>query len=120
MNTSIVYKSQVKDKVLDELARELPVIIAEVMEVLGGNVARLKPEQVSMVFSRADLRDVGNDLRIVAFARSNDPRTATENARAGAILEKVVALIARCDEKYSVDIRLYLMEVGTAEYSPGS
>jgi hypothetical protein len=43
MNASIIYKTNVKSNVLDELAKDLPVIIAEVMEVPGGNVARLKP-----------------------------------------------------------------------------
>jgi hypothetical protein len=53
----------------------------------------------------------------MVFARNNDPRTLTENDRAKAILEKVVALIATSGEESSVDIRLYLMEVGAAEYS---
>jgi hypothetical protein len=117
MNASIIYKTNVKSTVLDELARELPVIIAEVMEVPGGNVARLKPEQVSMDFSQASTRDTGSDIRIMAFARSNDPRTSTGNDRANEILEKVVALNSRCGEKCSVDIRLYFMEIGWAEHS---
>ena len=117
MNASIIYKTNVKSDVLDELAKELPVIIAEVMEVPGGNLARLKPEQVSMVFSQASPRDVGSDIRIMAFARSNDPRTSTENSRAKAILDRVLALNTKCGEECSVDIRLYLMEVGAAEYS---
>ncbi len=117
MNTSIIYKASVAEQVLDELAKELPFIIAAVMEVPGGNVARLKPEQISLSFSQASPRDVGLDLRITAFARSNDPRTSTENDRARAILEKVAILIAKCGQKFSIDVRLYLMEVGAAEYS---
>jgi hypothetical protein len=120
MNASIIYKTNVKSNVLDELVKELPVIIAEVMEVPGGNLARLKPEQISMNFSQASTRDVGSDMRIMVFARSNDPRTSTENDRANAILEKVIALNSRCGEECSVDIRLYLMEIGAAEHLPGS
>ena len=80
-------------------------------------MALLKPEQVSLGFSPASHRDVGSDIRIIAFARSNDPRTTTENDRAKAILDKVIAVIAKTGEKCSVDIRLYLMEVGAAEHS---
>ena len=118
MNAKIINKPNVTSSVLDELAKELPAIIAEVMQVPGGNLALLKPEQVSLEFSQASLRDVGSDIRLMVFARSNDPRTLTENDRAKAILEKVVALIATSGEECSVDIRLYLMEVGAAEYSP--
>ena len=118
MNASIINKPNVKSIVLDELAMELPVIIAEVLEVPGGNLARLKPEQISLEFSQANSRDVGSDIRIMVFARSNDPRTSTENDRAKAILEKVVALIAKTGEECSVDIRLYLMEIGAAEHPP--
>lgn len=117
MNASIIYKMNVKSHVLDELAKELPVIIAEVMEVPGGNVARLKPEQVSMVFSQASTRDVGSDIRIMAFAKSNDPRTSTGNDRANEILEKVVALNFKCGQECSVDIRLYFMDIAAAEHS---
>jgi hypothetical protein len=117
MNATIINKSKVKSSVLDELARELPVIIADVMKVPGGNLAIVKPEQVSLEFSQASPRDVGSDIRIVVFARSNDPRTLTENDRAKAILEKVIASIAKYGEEYSVDIRLYLMEIGVAVHS---
>ena len=51
MNVSIINKPNVKSSVLDELAKELPAIIAEVMQVPGGNLALLKPEQVSLEFS---------------------------------------------------------------------
>lgn len=114
MNVSIIYKPTVKETLLDALTKELPVIIAEVMEVPGGNLARVKPEQVSLVFSQANSRDVGSDMRIMIFARSNDPRTATGNDRAQAILEKVVALSANCGGECSVDIRLYFLEIGKA------
>jgi hypothetical protein len=117
MNATIINKSKVKSSVLDELARDLPVIIADVMKVPGGNLAIVKPEQVSLEFSQASPRDVGSDIRIVVFARSNDPRTLTENERAKTILEKVMALIAPSGETYSIDTRLYLMEIGAAQNS---
>jgi hypothetical protein len=118
MNASIINKPNVKSSVLDELAKELPTIIAGVMEVPGGNLARLKPEEVALEFSQASTRDVGSDIRIMVFARNNDPRTSTENDRAKSILEKVVALITKSGEECSVDIRVYLMEIGAAEHSP--
>ena len=114
MNATIIYKPDVKNSVLDGLAKELPVIIAETMEVPGGNLARVKPVQISLEFSRANPRDVGSDIRIMVFARSNDPRTSTENDRAKAILDRVIALITKSGEECSVDIRLYLMEIGAA------
>ncbi len=117
MNASIVYKANVKDNVLDELARELPAIISEVMDVPGGNLARLSPEQVSMIFAQASSRDVGSDIRVMAFAKSNAPRKSTEIDRANAILEKIVALNSKCGEQHSVDVRLYLMEIGAAEHA---
>jgi hypothetical protein len=116
MNASIIYKPNVKNSVLDELSKELPVIIAETMEVSGGSLARVKPVQISLGFSQANLRDVGSDIRIMVFARSNDPRTLTENDRAHKMLEKVIALSTKSGEECSVDIRLYLMEVGAAEH----
>lgn len=116
MNVSIVNKSNVKSSLLDNLARELPVIISEVLEVPGGKLAILRPEQVSLQFSQASSRDVGSDLSIMVFARSNKPRSLTEKKLAKAILEKVVALVATSGEKYSVNIRLYLMEIGVAEH----
>lgn len=118
MNVSIVYKSKVKSSVLDDLAGELPVIFSEVLEVPGGKLAILKPEQVSLQFSQADARDVGSDIRVMVFARTNIPRASTEKNLAKEILKKVIAVTATSGEKYSVNIRLYLMEIGVAEYSP--
>jgi hypothetical protein len=115
LNASIIYKPNVKNSLLDELAKELPVIIAETMEVPGGSLARVKPEQISLEFSQANLRDVGSVIRIMVFARNNDPRISTENDRAKSILDKVIALVTKSGEEYSVDIRLYLMEIGAAE-----
>jgi hypothetical protein len=115
MNTSIIYKENVSDKVLDALAVELPAIIAGVLDVPGGNLARLKPEQISLAFSQASSRDIGSDIRILAFAKSNLPRKSSEFDRANAIMEKVTALVATCGASYSVNVRIYLMEVGTAE-----
>ena len=116
MNVAIIHKSNVKSRVLDELAKELPAIIADVMQVPGGNLAIVRPEQVSLEFTQASLRDIGSDIRVMVFARSNNLRTSTENIRVKAILEKVIALVARSDGECSVDIRLYLMEVGAAEH----
>ena len=120
MNVLIINKKNVTGGMLDDLAKELPVIISGVLEVPGGKMAILKPEQVSLEFSQASVRDVGADIRIMVFARSNNPRISTENTRTKKILEKIIALITKSGEEYSVDIRLYLMEIGAAIYSPGS
>jgi hypothetical protein len=120
MNASIITKANVKESVLDDLARELPAIIAKVMEVPGGNLARVKPQQISLAFSLANPRDIGPDIRLMVFARSNDPRTATENDRAKAMLDKVIDLVAKAGEEYSVDSRLYLLEIGAAEHALNS
>ncbi len=117
MNVSIVSKSVVKSNVLDELAKGMPTIISGVLEMPGGKLAILKPEQISLEFSQASTRDVGSDIRIMAFARSNDPRSSTETELARTILEKIVALISKVGEEYSVDVRLYLIEIGAAEHS---
>lgn len=119
MNVSIIYKKNVTDMVLDAFVRELPVIMSDVLEVPGGKVAILKPEQVSLEFSEANARDVGEDIRIMIFARSNDPRTSSEHVLTREILEKIVALIANSGEDYSVNVRLYLMEVGKSNHDPG-
>jgi len=116
MNVSIVYRENVTDGVLDDLARQLPVIISDVLEVPGGNLAILKPDQVSLMFSRADSRDVGADIRIMMFARYNNVRVKTENTRTAAILERVKELIARQGADCSVNVRLYLMEIGASEH----
>ncbi len=118
MNVTIVNKANVKECVLDDLAKELPLIISSVLEVPGGRMAIVKPEQVALAFCQASARDVGSDVRIEVFARSNDPRTSTENDRAKEILEKVAAVITNAGEDYSVDVRLYLMAIGVANYLP--
>ena len=117
MNASIISKKNVKSSVLDALATQLPVIIAGVLEVPGGNLARLKPRQISLEFSQASLRDVGSDIRIMVYARKNDPRASTENELAKTILEKVIAMIKDSGEEHSIDIRLYLMDIGAAEHA---
>ncbi|MEI6305979.1 MAG: hypothetical protein WCP33_04070 [Deltaproteobacteria bacterium] len=114
MNTRIIHKPNVKENVLDDLSRELPIIISQVMEVPGGNLAILKPEQIALEFTPASSRDVGSDIRIMAFARSNDPRASKGNDLAKAVLEKVAALISKSGSAHSVDIRVYLLEVGAA------
>jgi hypothetical protein len=119
MNVLIINKTNVKDGTLDDLANQLPVIISEVLDVPGGNMAIVKPEQVSLEFSQASFRDVGADIRIMVFARSNYPRIKTEKIRADEILDKIIALTKKRGEEYSVDIRLYFMEIGASLYSPG-
>jgi hypothetical protein len=120
MNVLIVNKAHVKGDALDDLARELPVIIAKELEVPGGHLALLKPSQISLEFSQASPRDIGADLRIMVFARSNDPRRSSENILAREILDKIIALLAKFDEQYSVDIRLYLLEIGMANSAAGT
>ena len=118
MNVAIVHKANVKDEVLDALARELPSIISGLLEIRGGKMAILKPEQISLQFSQASSRDIGADLRIIVLARSLGPRNAVENKLAAAILEKVVTLVTRVGAKCSITVRLYLTEIGAAEYTP--
>jgi hypothetical protein len=120
MNVSVINKSNVKDGALDDLAKELPIIISKVLEVPGGRMAILKPEQVSLDFCQASVRDVGSDIRIKVLARCNEPRTEAEYDLVKEILEKVVAVIKKSGEEYSVDVRLYLMEIAAADYSPGN
>ena len=117
MNASIISKPNVKDNALDSLATELPVIISGVLDVPGGNLAKLKPDQVSLEFSLASPRDVGSDIRIMVYARRNDPRIFKKNERAKTMLEKVVALVNKPGEEYSIDIRVYFMEIGAAEHA---
>ncbi len=117
MNVSIITKSNVTSEVLDALAGELPVILSELLEVPGGYMALLKPEQVSLEFSQASVRDVGSDIRIKILSSSNEPRLSSKHTLAREILEKVVSLSSKSGAKYSVDIRLYLMEIGVAEHS---
>ena len=117
MNVSVITKSNVKSEALDILAKELPAIISGLLEVPGGYMALLKPEQVSLEFSQASVRDVGPDIRIEILASSNEPRLSSKHALAREILEKVVSLFSKFAEEYSVDIRLYFMEIGAAEHS---
>jgi hypothetical protein len=120
MNASIICKQDVKDSVLEVLSKELPGILAGVLDVPGGSLARLNPEQVSLEFSRASLHDVGSDIRIMAYARRNAPRASTERERAKSILDRVVNVILTTGNEYSVNVRLYLMEIGAAEHSLSS
>lgn len=118
MNVLIISKASVNDAALDELAKELPLVIAKVLEVPGGKMAIVKPEQVSLEFCLASARDVGADIRIMVFARSNDPRTSTENSLAKEILDYIIAVLDKIGERYSVDVRLYLLDIGVANYLP--
>jgi hypothetical protein len=115
----IVTKSNVTSEALDILSKELPAIISGLLEVPGGYMALLKPEQVSLEFSQASIRDVGSDIRIKILASSNEPRLSSKHTLAREILEKVVSLFSKIAEEYSVDIRLYFMEIGLAEHSNG-
>ena len=117
MNATIISRQNVSSAVLDAMATGLPAIVAAVLEVPGGSLARVKPSQISLEFRQASQRDVGADIRIMVYAKRNDPRVSTENERAKAILEKTVTLINTNGEDYSLDIRLYLMEIGAAEYT---
>ena len=119
MNATIVYKTNVKDSILDNLAKALPGIIADALEVPGGKMAIVKPEQVSLEFSQASPRDVGSDIKIMIFARSLFPRSSREKELAAEILEKVVSISVKHDEEHSIDIRLYLLEIGAEEHIPG-
>jgi hypothetical protein len=119
MNSTIIHRVHVSGSVLDNLAKALPGIISDALEVAGGNLAILKPNQVSLEFSQASPRDVGSDIKIIIFARNLTPRSSKEKDLAKEILEKVVFLACKPGEEYSIDIRLYLMEVGVAEHLPG-
>lgn len=118
MNVAVVYKANVSEQVLDGLAAELPTILSDLLEVPGGKMAILKPEQVSLQFSQANPRDVGQDIRIIVLARSVGPRSTAQSKLAGAILDKVVNLVKGLGGECSINVRLYLTEIGGAEYNP--
>src|ERR1044072_7886221 len=111
MNVEIIYKDNVDGVVLDGLAAKLPSIISSLLEVPGGKLAILKPEQISLQFTLASARDIGTDLRIIVLARSIGPRTPAENKLAKGILDQVVALLGTMGDNLSVTIRLYLTEI---------
>jgi len=113
MNVAISYKPNVKTRVRDELANELPRIISETMDT--GYVVRVKPDQIALAFTSSSPRDTGADIKIIVFAQRNEPRISTEDARAKMILDRVLAASSESGEKYSVDVRIYLMEIGAAE-----
>jgi hypothetical protein len=58
-------------------------------------------------------------LKIDENRRARVKDGLTEHDRAKAILDKVLAALAKTGEECSVDIRLYLMEIGAAEHPPG-
>lgn len=117
MNARIIYKPAVAASVLDALAEHLPTVIADVMQVPGGKLAIVKPEQVSLSFSEASVRDVGSDIRIMIFAKRNDFRLYSENDLAREIMDKIIARFGEAASSCSVDIRIYLMEIGAAIHS---
>ena len=116
MNATIIHKSNVKDSVLDNLAMALPGIFSDALELPGGKLAILKPEQVALEFSQASPRDTGSDIKIMVFAKSLILRSSNEKELAKEILEKVILLATRPGEDYSIDVRLYLMNIGAAEH----
>ena len=116
MNIKIVYMPKVSGEVLDSLAKELPAIISEVMEVAGGKLAILKRDQVSLEFSQASTRDTGSDVRIMIFSRDIDTRKSCEHSQAQVILEKLVPLISKEDSSLSINIRIYFMDIRAAEH----
>jgi hypothetical protein len=118
MNVEVIHKANVTDAVLDALAAKLPSIISGLLEVPGGKMAILKPEQVSIQFSLASARDIGSDIRVIVLARSISPRTMAENQLATAILDQVVAVVGAAGASCSVSTRLYLTEIGAGEYTP--
>jgi len=118
MNVEVIYKTEVTDAILDRLANQLPSVISGLLEVPGGKLAVLKPEQISLQFASASARDIGTDIRIIVLARSISPRTSAGNKLAAAILDQVVALVGGVGDKCSVTVRLYLTEIGAAEYLP--
>lgn len=117
MNVKIVYMPTVASSVLDDVARELPDIISEVLEVAGGKLAILKRDQVALEFSQSSPRDTGSDIRIMVYARNINPRTSTECNQAKIILDKIISLVTRSGTKCSVNVRLYFMEIRAAEQS---
>lgn len=118
MNVSMIHKAEVSSEVLDALASEVPAVISSLLEVRGGKVAILKPEQISLQFTQASPRDTGATLKVVVLARSIGPRTSAENKLAAAILEQVVSLVKRAGQDFPISIRLYLTEIGAAEHAP--
>ena len=116
MNATIIHKTSVKDAVLDNLTLALPGIISDALELPGGKLAILKPEQVALEFSQASPRDTGSDIKIMVFARNLILRSSNEKELAKEILEKIVLLTSKPGEGYSIDVRLYLMEIGVAEH----
>lgn len=120
MNVTIIIKPDVKNGTLDDLSRELPAIISKIMHVPGGRMAIVRPQEVYLHFCQASVRDIGSDIKVEVFARSNDSRTSAEDDLAREALDRITSVIRNSGEDYSVDIRIYLMEIGAANYSPGS
>ncbi|NTV50974.1 MAG: hypothetical protein HGB32_15870 [Geobacteraceae bacterium] len=120
MNATIIHKTKVTNEVLDHLATTLPDIISDSLELPGGKVAILKPEQVSLEFSQASPRDTGSDIKIMLFAKRLILRSSNEKELAKEILDKVVLLTTKSGEEYSIDVRLYLMDIGAADHSLGN
>ncbi len=116
MNATIIHKENVTDSLLDNLAKSLPGILADTLEAPGGRAAIVKPEQISLEFSKASPRDVGSDIKIMIFARELPSRASREKEMAKKILESVVSLPTKPGETHTIDVRLYLMVVGVAEY----
>jgi hypothetical protein len=118
MNATIIHKTIVSESVLDNLANALPGIIADALELPGGKMAIVKPEQLALHFTQASKRDVGSDIKIMIFARNLLMRSAGEKEPAKDILDSVVALSSKPGEEHSIDVRVYLAAINKSEHLP--
>ena len=112
LQTLIFHQEKVSDRALDQLQANLPVIIADVLRVPGGNLALLESGQISLHFIEASRRDVGKNIHVLIYAGLNEPRQADRTDRAKKIRQEIVALIG---DEYTVDVRLYLQYIGAGE-----
>lgn len=112
LQTLIFHQEVVSDHALDRLQVSLPSIIADVLRVPGGNVALLEAQQISLHFIQASPRDVGKNINLLIYASLNEPRRSDKTKRATKIRDEIVALIGN---DYTVDVRLYLQEIGAAQ-----
>ncbi len=111
LQTLIFHQKIVSDNVLDQLQAKLPAIIADVLQVPGGNMALLEAEQISLHFMEASRRDVGKNINVLIYAGLNEPRQIDRANRANRIREDIVALIGA---DFTIDVRLYLQYIGAA------
>ena len=117
MNVTIVHQKNVSETLLDDMAKALPGILADTLEVAGGRAAIVKPEQVSLEFIQASHRDSGSDIKLMIFAKELPSRAAREKEMAKKIIDSIVSLPTKPGDNYTIDVRLYLMVIGAAESS---